>query len=72
MNKTLLSTALVAVMAATAFAPTAQAANSGTITFSGKVLADTCVISVNGRHKGAQVYWHPREGSGGENYAWAS
>ena len=32
MNKTLLATALVAVIAATAFAPTAQAANSGTIT----------------------------------------
>jgi major type 1 subunit fimbrin (pilin) len=47
MNKTLLSTALVAVMAITAFAPTAQAANSGTINFTGKVLADTCVIKIN-------------------------
>jgi len=47
MNKTLLSTALVAVMAATAFAPTAQAAG-GTINISGKVLTDTCVVSVNG------------------------
>jgi major type 1 subunit fimbrin (pilin) len=47
MNKTLLSTALVAVMATTAFAPTAQAANSGTINFTGKVLADTCVIKIN-------------------------
>jgi major type 1 subunit fimbrin (pilin) len=47
MNKTLLSTALVAVMAATAFAPTAQAAG-GTITVTGKVLTDTCVVSVNG------------------------
>ena len=48
MNKILLPAALAAALAATAFAPTAQAANSGTITFSGKVLADTCVISVNG------------------------
>lgn len=48
MNKTLLSTALVAVMAATAFAPTAQAANTGTITISGKVLSDTCTVAVNG------------------------
>jgi major type 1 subunit fimbrin (pilin) len=48
MNKTLLSAALVAVIAATAFAPTAQAANSGTINFTGKVLADTCAIAVNG------------------------
>jgi major type 1 subunit fimbrin (pilin) len=47
MNKTLLATALVAVIAATAFAPTAQAANSGTITISGKVLSDTCTVSVN-------------------------
>jgi major type 1 subunit fimbrin (pilin) len=47
MNKTLLSTALVAVIAATAFAPSAQAAG-GTITISGKVLADTCVVAVNG------------------------
>ncbi len=48
MNKTLLSTALVAVIAATAFVPTVQAASSGTITFSGRVLADTCTIAVNG------------------------
>lgn len=48
MNKTLLSTALVAVIAATAFAPTAQAANTGTITISGKVLSDTCTVAVNG------------------------
>jgi major type 1 subunit fimbrin (pilin) len=47
MNKTLLSTALVAVMAAAAFAPTAQAAG-GTINISGKVLTDTCIVSVNG------------------------
>lgn len=47
MNKSLLSTALVAVIAATAFAPTAQAASSGTISFTGKVLADTCVIKIN-------------------------
>ena len=48
MNKTLLATALVAVVATTAFAPTAQAANTGTITISGKVLADTCTVSING------------------------
>jgi major type 1 subunit fimbrin (pilin) len=47
MNKTLLSTALVAVVAAIGFAPTAQAA-SGTIAITGKVLADTCVVAVNG------------------------
>ncbi|WP_426701127.1 fimbrial protein [Rhodanobacter sp. Col0626] len=47
MNKTLISTALVAVVAAIGFAPTAQAAG-GTITISGKVLADTCVVAVNG------------------------
>lgn len=46
MNKTLLSSALVVVIAATAFAPSAQAA-SGTINFTGKVLADSCVITVN-------------------------
>lgn len=49
MKKTLLSTALVAVMAAVAFAPTAQAAPaSGTITIKGTVLADTCTVNVNG------------------------
>ncbi len=48
MNKTLLSTALVAVIAATAFAPASQAATSGTINFTGRVLTDTCVIDVNG------------------------
>lgn len=48
MKKTLLSTALVAVIAAAAFVPTAQAANSGTINFTGKVLADTCTVAVNG------------------------
>lgn len=48
MNKTLLSTALVAIVAATAFVPTAQAANTGTITISGKVLSDTCTVNVNG------------------------
>jgi len=36
------------VIAATAFAPTAQAANTGTITISGKVLSDTCTVAVNG------------------------
>jgi major type 1 subunit fimbrin (pilin) len=48
MSKRLLSTALAAVIAAAGFAPSAQAASSGTINFTGKVLADTCTISVNG------------------------
>lgn len=43
MNKTLLSTALVAVMAAAAFAPTAQASD-GTITITGTVTATTCQV----------------------------
>ena len=47
MSKRLLSTALVAVLAAAGFAPSAQAA-TGTINISGKVLADTCTIAVNG------------------------
>lgn len=47
MNKTLLSTALVAVIAAV-FVPTAQAASGGIINITGKVIADTCAISVNG------------------------
>lgn len=47
MNKILLSTALIAAMAAAGFAPNAQAASSGTINFTGKVLADTCVIKIN-------------------------
>ena len=48
-RKTLLSTALVATFGFLALvsAP-AQAASSGTINFSGKVLADTCTIAVNG------------------------
>lgn len=48
-NKTLLSTALVAAFGFLAFASApAQAANSGTINITGKVLADTCTVSVNG------------------------
>ena len=48
-NKTLLSAALIAAcgVAALASAP-ARAASTGTINFSGKVLADTCTIAVNG------------------------
>lgn len=48
-NKTLLSAALIAAcgVAALASAP-ARAASTGTISFSGKVLADTCTITVNG------------------------
>jgi major type 1 subunit fimbrin (pilin) len=48
MSKRLVSTALAATIAAAGFAPTAHAASTGTINFSGKVLADTCTISVNG------------------------
>lgn len=48
-RKTLLSTALVATFGflALATAP-AQAASTGTINFSGQVLADSCSIEVNG------------------------
>lgn len=48
MKNALLATALVAAFAAAAFSPTANAANTGTINFNGKVIADTCTISVNG------------------------
>lgn len=49
MNKTLLSAALIASFGFAALAPLgAQAASTGTINFTGKVLADTCTISVNG------------------------
>ncbi|MGB5939925.1 MAG: fimbrial protein [Rhodanobacter sp.] len=48
MNKILLPAALAVALTAAAFAPTAQAANSGTINISGKVINDTCTISVNG------------------------
>jgi major type 1 subunit fimbrin (pilin) len=43
MNKTLLSTALVATMAAVGFAPTAQAVD-GTINITGKVVPQTCKV----------------------------
>ncbi|HET6431367.1 fimbrial protein [Dyella sp.] len=46
-NKTLLSTAMVAAFGVLASAPI-HAANSGTINITGKVLADTCTVSVNG------------------------
>lgn len=48
-KKTLLSTALVAGLGFLAFAAApAHAASTGTINFTGKVLADTCAISING------------------------
>lgn len=48
-KKTLLSTALVAGLGFLAFAAApAHAASTGTINFTGKVLADTCVIAING------------------------
>jgi major type 1 subunit fimbrin (pilin) len=49
MNKTLLSAALIASFGFAALAPLgAQAASTGTINVTGKVLADTCTITVNG------------------------
>lgn len=51
MNKTLLSAALVATLGALAVVPAANAAptpNTGTIQISGKVLQDTCTVTVNG------------------------
>ncbi len=52
MKKTLLSAALVATLGALSFLPAASAAtaptNTGTIQFNGKVLADTCTVSING------------------------
>lgn len=49
MTKTLLSAALIASLGFAALIPqNAQAASTGTINFTGKVLADTCAISVNG------------------------
>ncbi|HUW53906.1 MAG TPA: fimbrial protein [Rhodanobacter sp.] len=48
MKKTLLSAAMIAGLGMAAFAPlSAQAASSGTINFTGRVLADTCTITVN-------------------------
>lgn len=47
--KSLLSTALAATIGAIAFVPSAFAAtNSGTININGKVVADSCAITVNG------------------------
>lgn len=50
MNKTLLSTALVATLGALAFMPAAKAATAidGTININGQVVASTCTVSVNG------------------------
>lgn len=48
MNKTLLSAALVATLGALAVVPAAHATNTGTIQISGKVLQDTCTVTVNG------------------------
>src|SRR6185312_3470554 len=56
MTKTLLSTALVAVLGTVAFLPAARAAaNSGTINITGKVVADTCQLNVNGTKNGSVV-----------------
>jgi major type 1 subunit fimbrin (pilin) len=48
MKKTILSAALVAVMGVVAFAPQNAKASDGTITFNGKITAQTCTISGNG------------------------
>lgn len=49
MNKTLLSAALIACFSIAALAPQiAHAAPDGTITFTGKVVNQTCVFKVNG------------------------
>jgi major type 1 subunit fimbrin (pilin) len=49
MKKTLLSALLIAGFGVAAFAPqSALAASTGTISFTGRVLADTCAIAVNG------------------------
>lgn len=47
MNKTLLSAALIAGFGIAAFAPQTARAD-GTITFTGKVVANTCTFNVNG------------------------
>jgi major type 1 subunit fimbrin (pilin) len=49
MNKKLFSAALIATLGALAFVPAAGAAtNTGTIQINGKVLQDTCTVTVNG------------------------
>ncbi len=50
MQKTLLSAALVAAVAAIGFAPSAQAATigSGTISITGRVVGNTCTVTANG------------------------
>lgn len=48
MNKTLLSAALIAGFGIAAFAPQTARAVDGTITFTGKVVNQTCVFKVNG------------------------
>ena len=49
MKKTLLSAVMIASFGVAALASlSVQAASSGTINFTGKVLADTCTINING------------------------
>lgn len=49
MKKTLLSAVMIASFGVAALASmSAQAASTGTISFTGRVLADTCTINVNG------------------------
>lgn len=53
MKKMLLSSALVAAISALSFAPAVLAAtNTGTINITGKVVADSCQLSVNGTTNG--------------------
>jgi len=48
MNKILLSAAITAGLGIAAFAPQTARAADGTITFTGKVVANTCAFKVNG------------------------
>lgn len=48
MNKILLSAAIIASLGIAAIAPQTARAADGTITFTGKVVANTCVFSVGG------------------------
>ena len=48
MNKILLSAAIIAGFGVAAFAPQTARAADGTITFTGKVVANTCAFKVNG------------------------
>lgn len=59
MNKTLLSTLMVAGFAAAAFAPSSARASDGTITINGSVVASTCSVTVAGQSGNATVTLPP-------------